>query len=214
MIWLRSLPCLLATAFFCPTPSVGVMCYLLLFCGGCRSWAFACLPICADRYWIIKTTYLLVKDFNKALLCNFFIQTPMEKIMTKTTNSPKRPYFLRAMHEWLSDNDYTVYIMVDASHSQLVAPKEYAQDGRLVLNASYQATKDLHIDNQAMTFSARFGGVSQDLWIPMAAILAIYAKEDPEHAFFFPQENFADSPATDEPTPKKPKGKPKLTIIK
>lgn len=138
--------------------------------------------------------------------------------MTKKTSSPKRPYFLRAMHEWLTDNDYTVYIMVDATHKALVAPTEYAQNGQLVLNASYQATKDLHIDNEAVSFSARFGGVSQDLWIPIAAVIAIYAKEDPEHGFVFPPETFPDAPK-DEPKPQdkataKPKAQSKLKIVK
>lgn len=124
--------------------------------------------------------------------------------MTLTSNTaPKRPYFVRAMHEWLTDNDYTPYLIVDSSHSELVAPTEYAQHGQLVLNISYAATKDLHIDNEAISFSARFGGVSQDLWIPMAAAMGIFAKEDQSHGLFFdPQEyaHIAPSQTTDTPT--------------
>ncbi|OOR91080.1 ClpXP protease specificity-enhancing factor [Moraxella caviae] len=113
--------------------------------------------------------------------------------------TPTRPYFIRALHEWLEDNDLTAYLMVDATHPDLHAPTEYAQDGRLVLAASYQATKDLHIDNDAISFAARFNGVSQDIWIPMAAVLGIYAKEDPSRALFFDPSEYADVDAASEP---------------
>lgn len=99
--------------------------------------------------------------------------------------TPKRPYLIRAFHEWMQDNDFTPYLMIDATHEDLHAPVQYAQEGRLVLAASYQATHNLQIDNDAISFAARFGGVSEDVWIPMAAVMAIYAKEDPEHGIFF-----------------------------
>lgn len=100
-------------------------------------------------------------------------------------NSPKRPYFVRAMHEWLTDNHLTPYLMVDATHPHLLAPTEYAQEGRLVLAISYQATHQLQIDNEAVSFAGRFGGVSKDVWIPMQAVIGIYAKEDASEGFFF-----------------------------
>ena len=119
--------------------------------------------------------------------------------------TPKRPYFIRAMHEWLEDNQFTAYLMVDASHSALAAPIEYAQDGKLVLCISYQATKDLSIQNDSISFSARFGGVSQDVWIPMAAVIGIYAKENPEHGFFFDPSEYdgIDPEPPSDDTPKK-----------
>lgn len=120
-----------------------------------------------------------------------------------TTFSPKRPYFIRAMHEWLNDNELTPYLMVDAAHPDLVAPIEYAQDGRLVLNASYTATHNLHIDNDAISFSARFGGVSQDLWLPMAAVLGIFAKEEQSHALFFDPNEYKDVDTTHSTTDNK-----------
>ena len=114
--------------------------------------------------------------------------------------TPKRPYMVRAMHEWLEDNDLTAYLMIDATHGDVVAPPDYAQEGRLVLAASYQATKDLHIDNESISFAARFGGVSQDVWIPMAAVLGIYAKEDPSEGFFFDPSEYVNI-ATPDPEP-------------
>ncbi len=105
--------------------------------------------------------------------------------MSDFTPSPKRPYIVRAFHEWLEDNNYTAYLMIDVTHPDVVAPLEYAQDGRLVLAMSYRATAGLTIDNDAISFSARFGGVSQDLWVPMPAVMGIYAKESPEQGIFF-----------------------------
>ena len=121
------------------------------------------------------------------------------------TSNPKRPYFIRAMHEWLSDNSYTPYLMVDTNIPNLLAPTEYAQDGKLVLAISYQATHNLLIDNDSISFAARFGGVSKDVWIPMQAVLAIYAKENPEHSFFFDPSEYdsIDPEPPSDDTPKK-----------
>lgn len=129
------------------------------------------------------------------------------------TFTPKRPYLIRAMHEWLEDNELTAYIMVDATHADVVAPLDFAVDGRLVLAASYQATKDLHIDNDAISFAARFGGVSQDVWIPMAAVLGIYAKEDPSEGFFFDPSEYAQYDNSSKTTPQ-PESTPKRSGLK
>lgn len=121
--------------------------------------------------------------------------------------SPKRPYLVRAMHEWLSDNGFTPYLMVDSTNPNIIAPLQYAQENRLVLAISYQATKDLFIDNQGISFNARFGGVAQDVYIPMQAVLGIYAKEDHTEGFFFDPSEYADyQPNDDEPEPPKPSG--------
>lgn len=138
--------------------------------------------------------------------------------MTDTTYTPKHPYLARAFHEWLEDNQLTAYLMIDAEHTNLVAPTEYAHDGKLVLNISYEATKDLLIDNDAISFSARFGGVSKDVWIPMAAVLALYAKEDPSQIVGFDPSEYAHIDSKTQPsntrssTPKTTNSK--LKIIK
>lgn len=115
--------------------------------------------------------------------------------------SPKRPYFVRAMHEWLTDHNFTPYLMVDIHTHGVHAPTQYAQEGRLVLAISYQATKDLFMDNTAISFSARFGGVSEDVWIPMQAVIGIYAKEDSNHGLFFDPNEYDGytPPPSDEP---------------
>lgn len=99
--------------------------------------------------------------------------------------SPKRPYFIRAMHEWLTDNGLTPYLMVDATHPQLLAPIEYAQDGRLILAISYQATNNLLIANDGLSFQSRFNGDSKDIWVPIQAVMALYAKENQNEVMFF-----------------------------
>lgn len=128
---------------------------------------------------------------------------------------PKRPYFLRALHEWLSDNEFTPYVMIDATYEGVMAPLEYAQDGKLVLSLSYTATKDLVIDNDGIYFLARFGGVSQSVSLPMASVLGIYAKEDQSHAVFFdPSEYPAVLSGDNKPKKPKPVGKPSFKVIK
>lgn len=112
--------------------------------------------------------------------------------MTDTTYTPKHPYLLRAFHEWLEDNQLTPHLMINAHHDDIIAPTEYAHDGKLVLNISYDATKDLLIDNDAISFSARFGGISKDIWLPMVAVLALYAKEDPSQIIVFDPSEYAN----------------------
>lgn len=94
-----------------------------------------------------------------------------------------KPYMLRAIHEWCVDNNLTPHLLVVTS-SETRVPLAYVKDGEIVLNLSYGATKDLHIDNEAIVFSARFGGVSQNLYVPVNAVKAIFARENGEGMFF------------------------------
>lgn len=103
--------------------------------------------------------------------------------------SPTRPYILRALHEWMEDNYLTPYLMVDTSQPNVDVPMEHSQDGRIVLNLSTQATGNLEITNDFIHFFARFNGVSREIWVPMPAVMGIYAKENTEQgAFFDPNE--------------------------
>ena len=94
-----------------------------------------------------------------------------------------KPYMLRAMHEWCTDNNLTPHLLV-AVDSRARVPMAYVKEGEIVLNLSYGATKDLHMDNEAIVFSARFGGVSQNLYVPIYAIKGIYARENGQGMFF------------------------------
>ncbi len=88
-----------------------------------------------------------------------------------------KPYLIRALYEWCTDNGYTPHIAVKVQGSVSV-PAEYVRNGEIVLNITFSATSDLHMDNDAISFKARFSGVSRDIYVPIAAISAIYASEN------------------------------------
>ena len=96
-----------------------------------------------------------------------------------------KPYMVRAIHEWCVDNSFTPHLLV-AVNAQCRVPMAFVKDGEIVLNLNYSATKDLHIDNDAIVFSARFGGVSQNLYVPMGAVKGIFARENSQGMFFEP----------------------------
>ena len=145
---------------------------------------------------------------------------------------PTKPYMVRAIHEWCVDNGLTPHLLV-AVNAQCRVPKAYVKDGEIVLNLNYSATKDLLLDNEAIVFSARFGGVSQHLYVPMDAVKGIFARENGQGMFFEIATNTVDvsiperkaeKPAlvvatpdvNTEASPQKPsaKKKPSLTIVK
>ncbi|ODS63513.1 MULTISPECIES: ClpXP protease specificity-enhancing factor [unclassified Arenimonas] len=97
------------------------------------------------------------------------------------TDTPRmgsnRPYLLRALNEWINDNGMTPHLLVDATSEGVQVPASSVKDGRVVLNIAPRAVAQLHIDNQGVGFLARFGGVSQSVYVPVSAVLAIYAQE-------------------------------------
>lgn len=136
---------------------------------------------------------------------------------------PTKPYMVRAIHEWCVDNGLTPHLLV-VVNSQCRVPMAFVKDGEIVLNLNYAATKDLHMDNDAIVFSARFNGVSQNLYIPMNAVKGIFARENAQGMFFDTSlESEADKVVSDVTAPKTtsdekntetPKKKPTLTIVK
>jgi stringent starvation protein B len=88
-----------------------------------------------------------------------------------------KPYLLRAIYEWCTDSGYTPYLAVKVDAATTV-PMEYVKKGEIILNISYGATSGLKMDNDAITFRARFNGVSRELYIPVQNVLAIYANEN------------------------------------
>lgn len=89
-----------------------------------------------------------------------------------------RPYLLRAVHEWICDNGLTPYVLVDAGHPGVVVPPQAVSEGKVVLNLAPRAVAALTIGNDMITCTARFSGVSQAVQLPIAAVLAIYAREN------------------------------------
>lgn len=131
--------------------------------------------------------------------------------------TPSRPYLVRAIYEWINDNNLTPYILVDAAKPGVTVPVAYVKDERIVLNVAPGAVRDLIIRNDALGFSARFGGVAMELYVPMQAILAIYARENGQGMFFDEGEDFsgAEKDAEQPPEPPKPGGgRPSLRVVK
>ena len=89
-----------------------------------------------------------------------------------------RPYLLRALHEWIADNGLTPHLLVDATRPGVRVPTHAVKDGRIVLNIAERAVAHLQMDNDDVRFSARFGGVSHAVIVPIDAVVAIYAREN------------------------------------
>jgi stringent starvation protein B len=88
-----------------------------------------------------------------------------------------RPYLVRALHEWCTDNGLTPYIAVSVDDTVQV-PREYVNNGEIVLNISFDATSSLQLGNEFVVFKARFGGVAREISVPVARVIAIYAREN------------------------------------
>lgn len=120
---------------------------------------------------------------------------------------------VRAVYEWVSDNDCTPYILVNAEMEGVQVPEQYIQDGQIILNISSSAVVGLNISNDYLTFKGRFGGVAQSISVPVAAVLGIYARENGQGMLF-------DSEEPPPPMPPSPGGddgappRPKLKVVK
>jgi stringent starvation protein B len=130
----------------------------------------------------------------------------------------RRPYLLRAMHEWISDSQCTPHVVVDAGMAGVEVPRQYVQDGKIVLNISWTATGQLQIGNEELSFNGRFGGASMHVRVPVPAILAIYARETGQ-GMIFADEPDQPPPAETQsppeaPPPKKSGGRAKLKVVK
>lgn len=101
--------------------------------------------------------------------------------------TPNKPYLIRALNEWILDNDLTPHILVDAEKQGVHVPEKFVEGGKIVLNISPIAVKALEISNESITFSARFSGNSYNIFVPVNTVLAIYAKEN-KMGMIFPNE--------------------------
>jgi stringent starvation protein B len=128
--------------------------------------------------------------------------------------SSNRPYLIRALYEWLVDNDLTPHLMVAADRDNVTVPGQYVKDGRIILNVAPSAVQRLHLGNELISFSARFGGVPTAVSVPPSAVLGIYARENGQ-GMLFPDEAFSEgeSSGTDEDPPSPP-DRPTLKVIK
>ena len=110
--------------------------------------------------------------------------------------TPRRPYLLRAFYEWLLDNQLTPHLVVDVTLPGVLVPMEYARDGQIVLNIAPRAVGNLELANDEVRFNARFGGVPRQVSVPLAAVLAIYARENGAGTMFEPEAAYDEEVAS------------------
>jgi len=129
--------------------------------------------------------------------------------------SSNRPYLIRALFEWLVDNDLTPHLLVEVGRDDVLVPTNYVEEGRIVLNVSPSAVQNLSLGNDYITFNARFGGQPMDVVVPPEAVLGIYAREN-GRGMLFPDEQAEDATMLpdDDPDPVPPKPRPKLKVVK
>lgn len=113
--------------------------------------------------------------------------------MEMTHLTPRRPYLLRAFYDWLLDNQLTPHLVVDINLPGVMVPLEYARDGQIVLNIAPRAVGNLSLGNDEVSFNARFGGVPRQVTVPLAAVLAIYARENGAGTMFEPEPIYEDA---------------------
>ena len=131
----------------------------------------------------------------------------MSRAMTSS-----RPYLIRAMYQWISDNDMTPYILVNAESPGVRLPEQYVENGKIVLNISQQAVSHMQQDNDWIQFSARFGGKAVQIDVPITAVLAIYAKENGQGMVLDRDDSTQPPPPKKNPAIKRKK--PHLELVK
>lgn len=103
---------------------------------------------------------------------------------------------LRALYEWILENDCTPYVLVNAMADNVEVPQQFVKNGQIVLNVSPVAVTELNLSNDSMQFNGRFGGIPLDVFVPMSAIMGIYSRENGQGMMFDPE---------DDPNPEPPK---------
>jgi|TARA_Y100000310_G_scaffold344124_1_gene455250 stringent starvation protein B len=124
--------------------------------------------------------------------------------MTMTSSVP---YLLRALYDWILDNRCTPYLVINALNRETSVPQDFVKDGQIVLNISPSAIRDLELGDDSIQFNGRFAGIRHEIHAPMAAVMAIYAKENGQ-GMWFPKGETEPEPPADK------KGGPHLKVIK
>jgi stringent starvation protein B len=133
-----------------------------------------------------------------------------------------RPYMVRALYDWIVDNGCTPYLLVDAHASDVEVPQQYVnKDGQIVLNIAPTAVVDLSIENAAVSFNARFGGIPTNIYVPCSGILGVYARENGQGMIFEPEVDVDPEPpkpskprAVEKAAPKPASQRPSLKVVK
>ena len=131
-----------------------------------------------------------------------------------------KPYLIRAIYDWLVDNELTPYIVVDVQGNdpRMQVPEEHIDNGRIILNISPKACRGLHLENDRIIFSARFSGEVKQLFVPPQSVQAIYSKENGRGMVFSDEDDESGSTEPVMPPPPATGGrsssKPTLTVVK
>jgi len=131
-----------------------------------------------------------------------------------------QPYLIRAIYDWVIDNGFTPYLLVNAENDYAMIPRDFVEDGKIILNINPSAISDLQLGNDYIMFNARFSGKAMEVSVPVVAVLAIYARENGQGMMF--DENNTNLPPTppENPTPPvqseppKKSQKPQLKVVK
>jgi len=127
---------------------------------------------------------------------------------------PKRPYLMRAMHQWITECGNTPHVIVDAGREGSEVPRAYVKDGKIVLNLSEGATQRLRIGNEEVEFDARFAGVIHHVRFPVSAVLGIYARETGEGMVFSEQDLGPEPPSRPKTAEEGGARRPQLKVVK
>ena len=140
------------------------------------------------------------------------------------TMTSSRPYIVRAIYEWIIENNCTPYILVNAFEDGVEVPQEHVRDGQIVLNISPVAVNDLQLGNDCLDFEGRFAGIPKRVYVPISAVCGIYAKENGQGMIFDPDvtppepsgptDTGPENPTPVSPVPKKGGKKPPLRLVK
>ncbi len=130
-----------------------------------------------------------------------------------STMTSNKPYFIRALFDWIVDNDLTPYLLVDAMHPDVEVPQDFVNGGRIILNISPKACRGLHLGNDRIVFTAKFSGQTTQLAVSPGAVLAVYAKEN-GRGMEFEVEYDTAPPPTNPPSQTKSNVKPFLKLVK
>ena len=134
--------------------------------------------------------------------------------MSDTPLPPKRPYLLRAMHQWMTDGGQTPHVIVDVDRHAVEVPRAFVKDGKIVLNVSYDATQHLNIGNDWLELDTRFGGAVHHIRAPIGAVLGIYARETGE-GMVFSEQDLGPQPPPKPPAPEEgSRPRPQLKVVK
>lgn len=124
-----------------------------------------------------------------------------------------RPYLIRAIHEWIVNNEYTPYVLVNAIEDGVVVPQQHVENDKIILNLGPTAIQSLHLGNDLIEFEARFSGTAMIVSVPPVAVMAIYARENGQGMIFEKEEPGSNPPSRSSKSTR-PKPRPNLRVVK